>query len=267
MGGLIGAALHPDPRRALVIGLGTGETAGWAAAVPGIARVDVVELEPVVLRVARDCAPANLSVLSNPKVRIAVGDAREYLLTSREAYDFIFSEPSNPFRAGISSLFTEDFYRAVRARLGPKGIFLQWLQAYEVDRGTVQTVYATLSAVFPEVETWYTLSGDLLLVATAEPIVYDAARLSERLRQEPFASAMETSGGSPASKGSLHYAPARSRRRPRRGGQEHRDRNIIGSLFMQPRAKFPSTRRSAACRPRARAGQAANLRTGGLEGG
>src|SRR5439155_1624325 len=91
MGGLIGAALHPDPRRVLVIGLGTGETAGWSAAVPGIERVSVVELE----------------------------------------------------------------------------------------------------AVFPEVETWYTRSGDLLLVATAEPIAYDARRLAERLRREPFASAME----------------------------------------------------------------------------
>jgi spermidine synthase len=236
MGGLIGAALHPDPHRALVIGLGTGETAGWSAAVPGIERVDVVELEPVVLRVARDCAPANLNVLSNPKVRIAIGDAREYLLTSRETYDFIFSEPSNPFRAGISSLFTEDFYRAVRARLGRKGIFLQWLQTYEVDRGTVQTVYATLSAVFPEVETWYTLSGDLLLVATAEPIAYNSARLSERLRQEPFASAMENVWRVAGLEGFLsHYVAQGSfaRASAAEGGAARNtdDRNIIEFAF------------------------------------
>ena len=236
MGGLIGAALHPDPRRALVIGLGTGETAGWSAAVPGIERVDVVELEPVVLRVARDCAPANRSVLSNPKVRIAIGDAREYLLTSRETYDFIFSEPSNPFRAGISSLFTEDFYRAVRARLGPKGIFLQWLQTYEVDRGTVQTVYATLSAVFPEVETWYTMAGDLLLVATAQPIAYEAERLSKRLRQEPFASAMENIWRVAGIEGFLsHYVAqasfARASAAEGRAARNTDDRNIIEFAF------------------------------------
>jgi spermidine synthase len=106
MGGLIGAAVHPNPRRALVIGLGTGSTAGWLAAVPSIERVDVVELEPAILRVARDCALVNGDVLHNPKVRVDIGDAREWLVTSREKYDLIFSEPSNPYRAGISSLFT-----------------------------------------------------------------------------------------------------------------------------------------------------------------
>src|SRR5262249_42001173 len=78
MGGLIGAALHPHPRKALVIGLGTGSTAGWLAAVPSIERVDVVELEPAILHVARACAAVNQDVLSNPKVRVEVGDAREY---------------------------------------------------------------------------------------------------------------------------------------------------------------------------------------------
>ena len=109
MGGLIGAALHPEPRRALVIGLGTGSTAGWLAAVPSIERVDVVELEPAILHVAEVCAPVNHNVLANPRIHVAIGDAREYLLTSKDTYDVIFSEPSNPYRAGISSLFTEEF--------------------------------------------------------------------------------------------------------------------------------------------------------------
>jgi len=190
MGGLIGAALHSNPRRALVIGLGTGSTAGWLAAVPSMKRVDVVELEPAILRVARDCSPVNRDVLDNARARIWIGDAREWLLTSRQTYDVIFSEPSNPYRAGISSLFTADFYRAARSRLAPGGIFLQWLQAYEVDSGTVRTVYATLGSVFPEVETWHTMQSDLILAATMEPIAYDGSRLRERLRQEPYVSAL-----------------------------------------------------------------------------
>jgi spermidine synthase len=225
MGGLIGAALFPHPRRALVIGLGTGETAGWLGAVPDLERVDVVELEPAVLRVARDCAPVNRDVLSNRKVHIAIGDAREYLLTSRDTYDFIFSEPSNPYRAGISSLFTEDFYRAVRARLRPNGIFLQWLQAYEVDSGTVRTVYATLSAAFPEIETWYTRPGDLLLAASAEPIPYDAARLRERLAQEPFAGAMEKAWRVAGLEGFLSHYVARASLARRLATEEGTARN------------------------------------------
>jgi len=189
LGGLLGALLHPDPKQALVIGLGTGSTAGWLGAVDEIERVDVVELEPAIVAVARACSPVNHDVLANPKVDLHFADAREWMLTTRERYDIVFSEPSNPFRAGIASLFTVEFYRSTRARLRPGGIFLQWLQAYEVDDETVETIYSTLAAVFPSVESWRTTGGDLLLVATAEPIDYDAATLRRRLAKEPFRTA------------------------------------------------------------------------------
>jgi spermidine synthase/MFS family permease len=190
MSGMIGAILHPNPKRALIIGLGTGSTAGWLGAVPSIDRVDVVELEPAVLRVARDCAAVNHDVLGNPKVHIRIADAREVLLATRDTYDIVFSEPSNPYRAGISSLFTEEFYRASAGRLGPGGIFLQWVQAYDVDAQTIRTIYATIGRVFPNVETWQTDSGDLLLAASREPIVYDADALRRRVAQTPYLQAM-----------------------------------------------------------------------------
>ena len=94
MGGLIGAALHPDPRTALVVGLGTGCSAGWLAGVPSIERVDVVELERAVLEVVRVSAAVNRNVLADPKVHITINDAREVLLTTSRRYDVIFSEPS-----------------------------------------------------------------------------------------------------------------------------------------------------------------------------
>jgi len=191
MGGLLGAALQPGTRRALVIGLGTGSTGGWLAQVPGIERVDVIELEPSVLEVGRACAPVNAKAMENPRVRITLGDAREVLLTSREKYDLIFSEPSNPYRAGIASLFTREFYRSVRDRLAPAGFFIQWTQAYEVDGQTVRTVYATLSDVFPSVETFRGKRNDLLLVGSLEPIAYSAQTLRARLETEPFRGAME----------------------------------------------------------------------------
>ena len=210
MGGLIGAALHPGPRRALVIGLGTGSTAGWLAAVPSIERVDVVELEPAILHVAEACAPVNRGVLANPKVRIAIGDAREYLLTTRERYDVIFSEPSNPYRAGISSLFTAEFYRAARGCLAPGGVFLQWLQAYEVDSDTVRTVYATLQSAFPQIESWFARTPDLILAATAAPIAYDADVLRARLAREPYRSALADAWGTSGLEGFLSHFIARA---------------------------------------------------------
>ena len=190
MSGLVPAALHPHPRRAMVIGLGTGSTAGWLGSVGEIERVDVIELEPAILGVARACAAVNQNVLANRKVSIHIADAREALLATRNRYDIIFSEPSNPYRAGIASLFTQEFYRAAKARLETGGIFAQWLQTYDVDSQTVRTVYATLSSVFPHVDTWTTDSGDLLLVATHDPIRLNYERLRTRVASEPFRSAM-----------------------------------------------------------------------------
>src|SRR4029434_6764895 len=154
MGGLLGAIPHPSLRRALVIGLGTGSTAGWLAAIPEMEQVDVIEIEPAIVEVARRAAPVNHDVLSNPKIHLVFGDAREVLLASSEEYDLIFSEPSNPYRVGVASLFSKECDGAVRARLRPDGVFLQWVQAYEIFPETLRCAMATLGTVFQEVETW-----------------------------------------------------------------------------------------------------------------
>jgi len=191
MSGLIGALVHPNPRRALVIGLGTGSTAGWLAKVPSMERVDVIELEPAIEHVARLCSAVNQDVLRNPKVHLIIGDGRELLLTTGESYDLIFSEPSNPYRAGVASLFSQDFYRAVMPRLRPGGVFLQWLQGYELDAQVVRTAYATLSSVFPSVESWQSQRSDLLLMASNGPVAHDLDLVRSRVGIEPYRAALD----------------------------------------------------------------------------
>ncbi len=191
MSGLVATALHPEPKSTLVIGLGTGSTAGWMARVPTVESVEVVELEPAILRVAEDCAPVNEKVLENPKVEVVIADAREHLLTVKSSYDVVFSEPSNPYRAGVSSLFTQEFYEAVRERLTEKGLFVQWLQAYEVDAQVIRTAYATLSSVFEHVETWQVHRSDLLLIASNRAIDHSRPALAEVLRHEPYRKALD----------------------------------------------------------------------------
>jgi predicted membrane-bound spermidine synthase len=190
MSGLIGAALHPNPESAFVIGLGTGSSSGWLAAVPSIRRVDVVELEPKIVDVALACEAATEKGMANPKVRLSYGDAREVLLTNPQRYDLILSMPSNPYRAGVASLFTRDFYHSAGQRLTSDGLFLQWIQAYEVAPETIRNALATLSSEFPAVETWRSQSGDLIFVAARQPIDYDVPRLRSTLAAEPFASAL-----------------------------------------------------------------------------
>ncbi len=190
MGGLLGPLLQPGARRSLVIGLGTGSTAGWLASLPGMEHTDVIELEPAVAEVARVCAPVNRAALDNPGLSVRFGDAREALMTARERWDLVFSEPSNPYRAGVASLFTREFYQAADARLTSEGLFVQWLQAYEVDERTVSTILATMAAVFPAVEVWQVHHIDLVLVGSHRPLRHDAEGLRARMAQEPFASAL-----------------------------------------------------------------------------
>ncbi len=108
-------------------------------------------------------------------------DGREYVFTTSNKYDLIFSEPSNPYRAGVAALYTTEFYEAARQRLNPGGIFVQWLQAYEVDDAAVLTVLKTARAAFNHVEVWQTMGVDLQLVCSDTPIVYSADELRARI--------------------------------------------------------------------------------------
>lgn len=188
--GLTSAIFHPAPRGAFVVGMGTGSSAGALAAVETIERVDVAELEPATLEMARRSAAVNYDAMDQSKIHVIVGDARELLLTIPRTYDLIVSEPSNPYRAGVASLYTREFYEAVKSRLGPGGIFSQWVQAYEIDGATFRTIYATLASVFPYVETWQTNDLDLLLLSSQQPFVYDADTLRRRIQIEPFRSSL-----------------------------------------------------------------------------
>ena len=189
--GLLPTLLHPDPTRVAVVGLGTGQTAGWAAAVREVESVDVIELEPAIRRVAEACSLSSRAPLDNPKVALHHGDAREWLMSTPRSFDVIISEPSNPYRAGIASLFSVEFYQAVDHRLGDDGLFLQWIQAYELSPETLATALATLHAVFPHLEIWEGASnGDLLVVAARAPLAHDAERLAARVETEPWRSGL-----------------------------------------------------------------------------
>jgi spermidine synthase len=190
--GLLGPLTTDAPKTALVVGLGTGMTAGWLGRVPSIERVDVAELEPAVVRVAQAAHEANEAVLQNPKVHLRFEDARELLLTARERYDLVVSEPSNPYRAGVASLFTAEFFAAAKAHLSDDGMLLQWLQAYEVDTVTLQSVLATVGSVFPYVDVWQTTGGDLLLRGLKRPPARSADALRRKLAQPPFAAGVRT---------------------------------------------------------------------------
>ncbi len=195
--GLIGPLLHKSPREGLVIGLGTGESAGWLADVDGMNAVDVVELEPSVVQMAERCETVNRGALENPRLHVHFNDAREFLLTVKKQYDLIVSEPSNPYRAGIANLYTREFYESVSTRLNEDGLFLQWVQGYEVDDRTVLIVLQTIRSVFPEIQVWRTKAGDMVFVCgqSASAFPQDVDSLRQRLQEKTISEGLNLGWG------------------------------------------------------------------------
>lgn len=168
--------IHPDAKRVLVIGMGSGVTAGAVALHP-TERIDVIEIEPAVVEAAEFFAKENRGILKNPKAHLAIADGRNFLLASDGGYDVIISEPSNPWMRGIGNLFSLDFYKLAAQRLAPKGIVCQWIHAYGLFPEDLKMVVKTFRAVFPHTTIWNTIRGDLVLIGSKDPRTLDSVRL------------------------------------------------------------------------------------------
>ena len=173
--GLAPVAAHPHPHAALAIGFGSGVTTAVLAAVPGMERVRVVELEPAVLGLAPYFRSVNQDVLARPNVRAIADDARSALQLTDDRFDVIVSEPSNPWVAGVATLYTPDFYRIVRGRLTDGGVFCQWVQLYQLPLAVVAGIVKNVQAVFPHVAVWSAGNYDLMVLGSARPLVADTA--------------------------------------------------------------------------------------------
>lgn len=166
--GHLGAAFHPAPRKVLVIGLGSGMTVSAVARYPEIQQIDCVEIEPAVIHAAPYLRPLNRDVLRDPRVHIIVDDARNFLFATHDQYDLIISEPSNPWVAGVASLFTDEFYQQVRARLAPGGMLVQWVQTYTIFPEDLKMVLGTVAREFPQVTVWRGSTSDIVLLAQSQ---------------------------------------------------------------------------------------------------
>src|SRR5882724_8515586 len=119
--GDLGAVFHPRPQKVLIIGFGGGMTASAVSRFPDVERIDCVEIEPAVLEAAKHLERLNRGVLRDPRLHIHFDDARNFLQTTRDQYDLIISEPSNPWIAGVASLYTKEFFGVVHAHLEAGG--------------------------------------------------------------------------------------------------------------------------------------------------
>ncbi|MFC1629100.1 fused MFS/spermidine synthase [Gemmatimonadota bacterium] len=169
----IPAMLVPDATRALIVGLGSGQTAGHLLRYP-VEEVEVVEISPGVVEASRFFEEINGEPLADDRVDLIMQDAKTYLLTRPDKrYDLILSEPSNPWIAGIGGLFTLEYFLTLKDRLEPGGVVAQWIHVYEISDETLNSVLVTFSEAFPYVSLWGMSTTDLLLVGSTQPIEWD----------------------------------------------------------------------------------------------
>ncbi|MBW1916190.1 MAG: tetratricopeptide repeat protein, partial [Deltaproteobacteria bacterium] len=139
---------HKNPRSVMVLGLASGITAGDVLCYP-VDKLDVIDINEQVVRASDHFLPWNNNVLSDPRTNLIIQDGRAHLNLTREKYDVIISEPSNPWMAGLAALFTRDFFDLAKDRLNEDGIFVQFIHSYQMDWPTFSLVGRTLAKVFP----------------------------------------------------------------------------------------------------------------------
>lgn len=171
--------------RAMVIGLGSGVTAGAVASWP-FDSITVAEIEPAVARGAAYFSGVNAGVLENGKVSLRIDDARRILDRDTGRFGLITSEPSNLWMSGVSLLFTREFFELVAQRLEDDGVFCQWIHLYQVGDDDVRTLMATMSGSFPHAVA-FADGTDLLIVASRRPLELDPLEWRSRLEGNPAA--------------------------------------------------------------------------------
>ncbi|MEO8797174.1 MAG: fused MFS/spermidine synthase [Polyangiaceae bacterium] len=147
--------LHPDPKNALVICFGTGQTSN-AVRREGIASLDIVDISQAVFDMA-PYFPKNEAVLNDPRVTHHRSDGRTWLRrasTNPKLYDVITLEPMPPTFAGVNALYSREFYQLMLSRLNPGGIAAQWLPFHLVDVYRATSIAATFRESFPDSILW-----------------------------------------------------------------------------------------------------------------
>jgi len=139
---------HRDPKTVMVLGLASGITAGEVLYYP-VEQLDVIDINRQVVTASDFFLPWNNNVLSNPRANLIIQDGRAHLQLTRQRYDVIISEPSNPWMAGLATLFTRDFFALAEDRLNKDGIFVQFIHSYQMDWPTFALVGRTFAEVFP----------------------------------------------------------------------------------------------------------------------
>jgi spermidine synthase len=177
---------RPASRSALIIGFGGGNVV--QAVPPSVTKIDVIELEPKVIAANRAIAAMRLrDPLTDARLNLIYNDARGALALTDKRYDFVVSQPSHPWTASASHLYTREFMLQAKRHLNEGGVFVQWMGAEFTDASLMRSLVATLLDVYREVRVYRPSNTTLLYMASDAPIEPE-----HQLAQTRAALALET---------------------------------------------------------------------------
>jgi spermidine synthase len=192
--GHLALLLHPEPRRALFLGLGAGYTFAAARAHPALS-AEAVELSAPVLATLDAFAGAALDIAAEgDRLRLHVADARRWVRAVDAEYDVIVADTFHPARDGAGLLYTVEHFAAARARLAPGGVFAQWLPLHQIDLPALQVIARSFLAVYPDA-TLHMANASLttpllMLVGRNGAAAPDLATLTHRARSPALRAAL-----------------------------------------------------------------------------
>jgi spermidine synthase len=191
MVGHLPGVLHPAAKSVLGIGFGAGVSAGTFTRYPGIQHITICEIEPVIPPTStRFFGKQNYGVYHNPKTRIVFDDARHYLLTTKDKFDIIASDPLDVFAKGTAAIYSLEYFESVKRHLNPGGLFTLYVPLYESDARTVKSELATFFAAFPHSTIWAnTVNGqgyDMVFMGHLEAPAINLDEIQQRLRRPDY---------------------------------------------------------------------------------
>ncbi len=197
MVGHLPALLHPNPQSVLGIGFGAGVSAGTFTRYPGIKKITICEIEPVIPPTStRYFGDQNYRVMHDPRTRIVYDDARHFVLTTTEKFDIIASDPLDVFVKGTAALYSKEYFEVVKRHLNPGGMFTLYVPLYETDIPTIKSELATFFEVFPHGTIWAnTRLGegyDMVFMGQADPLKINLDDLNQRFARPDYAKVVES---------------------------------------------------------------------------
>jgi spermidine synthase len=169
--GTLPLAMHDSPDDVAVIGMGSGRTTHSVLLDKRVGSVVTIEIEPNMIEGARRFGAAVERAYTDPRSRFVIEDAKTWFARTTQRYDLIISEPSNPWVSGVASLFSAEFYTQARRRLKEGGLFVQWVQLYEINTTLVYTVLRAVGESFADFAVYSTNHSDMIIVASADGAV------------------------------------------------------------------------------------------------